>query len=60
VPFPPEQDQHVRGSIADLERRLSEAQASIANAVQSLDHDDPDGARYALDEAESHIEAAGR
>jgi hypothetical protein len=60
VPFPDEQDKDVRGSIADIDRRLGKAKASLDDAVLSLNRDDPEGARYALDEAESQIQAAGR
>jgi hypothetical protein len=60
MPLPDEQDRNVRGSIADVARRLNKAQASLEDVVVSLDHDDPEGARFALDEAESQIEAAGK
>ena len=49
----------VRGSIADVERRLVRAQEALGEAVESLDHEDPEGARYALDEAGARVEAAG-
>ncbi len=60
VAFSPEHDQHVRGAITDIERRLNKVKEEVAAAVESLDHDDPEGARFALDEVVSGIEAAGK
>ncbi len=55
-----DQNRHVRGSIADVERRLNGAKDALGQALVSLDNADPEGARYALDEAELEIVAAGR
>jgi hypothetical protein len=41
-------------------RRLAKAQGSLDDAVVSLDRDDPECARYPLDQAASQIEAAGK
>jgi len=60
MPLSPEQDQHVRGSIEDVQRGLNKAKGALENAVVSLDKGDSEGARYALDEAASEIAAAGR
>ncbi len=54
----PQYDANVRGSIGDCERRLHKAQEALANAVESLDQDDPEGAKHALDEAALQSEAA--
>jgi hypothetical protein len=44
--------------MADVVRRLNKAKDSLDAAVVSLDNNDPEGARYALDEVESQIKAA--
>jgi len=53
------QREHYRGSIQDVERRLNTAKGALEAAIISLENSDPDGARYALDEAASGIETAG-
>ena len=60
MPLQPQQKQDLRGSIGDAEKRLVQAQEALGQAIESLDQDDPEGARSWLDEAERRIAAAAR